>query len=95
MPTASPAVTVSLSARDSKFEPLVIQVAPGTPFAMDFTNTDSIPHNVTIQGTPTRLSGEIFSGPGDRLYVFPALTAGSYRFICDVHPEMFGELQVQ
>jgi plastocyanin len=93
-PTASPAVTVSLSARDSKFESLVLQVAPGTPFAIAFTNYDSIPHNVTIQGTPTRMSGEIFSGPGERTYVFPALTAGDYGFVCDVHPEMVGELQV-
>jgi plastocyanin len=88
-------MTVGLSARDSAFEPLAIRVAPGTPFAIDFTNYDSVPHNVTIQGTPTRLTGEIFTGPGERVYVFPALAAGDYRFICDVHPDMTGVLQVE
>ena len=37
-------------------------------------------------------TGETFNGPASRTYELPSLTAGSYRFQCDVHPDMKGTL---
>ena len=39
--------------------------------------------------------GEIFSGVATKVYDVPALDAGSYAFVCTVHPTMTGTLTVQ
>lgn len=69
-------------------------------FQIDFKNNEaSIQHNVAIhEGSATGtevFKGEIFVGPGERVYDVPALTAGAYTFICTVHPNMVGTLTVQ
>ena len=71
-----------------------------TPFQIVFTNNDAgIPHNVSIHvGSPTGqevFKGEIFSGTDSRTYAVPALPAGTYAFVCSVHPNMTGTLTVK
>ncbi len=68
-----------------------------TPFQIVFTNNDAgIPHNVAIhKGSPTGpevWKGEIFNGVETRTYDVPALPAGTYGFVCTVHPNMTGTL---
>jgi len=92
-PAGTPSTTVDLSARNSLFDQALLTVAAGSPYAIDFENYDALPHNVAIVGGPPGSSGEIFSGPGSRTYVFPALAAGSYTFHCDVHPDMTGTIE--
>lgn len=92
-PAGTPAVTVQLSAANSAFEETSLSVPAGVTFAIDFDNKDSAPHNVAIVGGPAGAKGEIFGGPGERVYVFPALSAGTYTFHCDVHPNMTGTIQ--
>jgi plastocyanin len=36
--------------------------------------------------------GEIFAGVATKNYDVPALKAGTYTFVCDVHPAMTGTL---
>ena len=36
--------------------------------------------------------GEIFNGPEVRDYSVPAIPAGTYQFVCTVHPNMTGTL---
>jgi plastocyanin len=73
----------------------------GKAFTIKFTNDDAgIPHNVSIrQGGPTGtelFKGDIFPGVETRIYnVTQPLQAGTYTFICDVHPTMTGTLTVQ
>jgi plastocyanin len=38
--------------------------------------------------------GAIFPGPAQQTYDVPALKAGSYGFVCTVHPNMTGTLTV-
>lgn len=92
-PAGTPAVTLPLSAQSSKFDQSYLAVPAGSPFGIQFENKDTVPHNVSILGGPAGMSGEVFSGPGGRTYVFAALPAGSYTFHCDVHPEMTGTVQ--
>ena len=71
----------------------------GKPFQIHFKNEDQgTPHNVAIHtGSPTGpevFKGEIFPGPGERTYDVPALQAGTYGFVCSVHPNMTGTLTV-
>lgn len=76
-------------------------VAPAkTPFTIDFTNDDAVPHNIAILGTDGQtplFSGEIITGPGQTAsYAVPALAPGTYRFHCVVHPTtMIGTLVVR
>ena len=39
--------------------------------------------------------GDIFNGPDKRTYSVPALPAGTYAFVCSVHPNMTGTLTVK
>lgn len=94
-PAGTPAVTVEISALNSVFDRSELQVIAGAPFAVRFENLDTVPHNVSVRGGPAPLIGEIFTGPAERTYYFTALPAGSYPFLCDVHPEMKGTLLSQ
>jgi plastocyanin len=57
-------------------------------------NDPGIPHNVEIKdanGTSV-FKGQIITGPATASYQIPALAAGTYTFVCDVHPNMTGTL---
>jgi plastocyanin len=38
--------------------------------------------------------GQIVTGPVEVDYPVPALAAGTYQFICSIHPNMIGTLTV-
>ena len=88
---------VAVSAVNVAFEQSALTVTAGTPFQINFDNKDNgVPHNVAIhEGSPTGpevFKGEIFSGPAQKTYDVPALTAGTYAFVCTVHANMTGTL---
>ncbi len=90
-------VTLKISAQGIAFDTDTLEVPANTPFKIEFANNDAgIPHNVAIhEGTPTGpavWTGEIFSGVETRTYDVPALPAGTYGFVCTVHPNMTGTL---
>ena len=107
-PTGPATPTPSMVAGDSytivamgvKYDLSALTVAAGKAFSIVFDNQDSgIPHNVAIhKDTATGaevFKGEIFPGVGTRTYAVPALTAGTYAFVCTVHPNMVGTLTVK
>lgn len=92
-PSAPPGGAV-IVAQDLKFDRQTLSVPANQPAPLLFENRDSAPHNVAVfaaDGTKA-FTGETFGGPGSRTYQLPSLTAGSYRFQCDVHPDMKGTL---
>jgi plastocyanin len=96
-PTDTPYVSAS-TAMD--FEQDEIAVFADQPFTMTFENKQAgVPHNVAIWDSPALnteyFQGEIFDGPDTRVYEVPPLAAGTYWFICTVHPNMTGTLYVQ
>jgi cytochrome c oxidase subunit II len=89
-----------IAAEQVAFDKTELSAPADTPFKIEFDNRDpSIPHNVAIhEGSPTGpevFRGEVFPGPAKKTYDVPALPAGSYGFICSVHPNMAGTLTVQ
>ena len=90
-------VTLKITASGIAFDTDTLEVPAGVPFKIEFANNDAgIPHNVAIhEGSPTGpavWTGEIFNGVETRTYDVPALPAGTYGFVCTVHPNMTGTL---
>ncbi|CAN5695347.1 hypothetical protein BH23CHL7_BH23CHL7_19650 [soil metagenome] len=93
-PIEAASVTVHVSADRMAFDQSHLAVPADVPFAIDFENQEAVPHNVAIRGGSVSITTEIFSGPDARTYVFEALPAGTYTFLCELHPEMRGVLEV-
>jgi plastocyanin/mono/diheme cytochrome c family protein len=103
--TSSPApsdaggtVTLNLAAQNVAYDQSTLTAPAGVTFYILFTNNDAgTPHNVAINDASggQQFKGEIFSGVGTRNYQVPALTAGTYTFVCSVHANMTGVLTVQ
>jgi len=90
-------VTLTITAAGIAFDTDTLEVPANTPFRIVFTNNDAgIPHNVAIhKDSPTGplvWAGDIFNGVETRTYEVPALPAGTYGFVCTVHPNMTGTL---
>lgn len=85
---------VTVAAKDIKFTTGTLSAPADEAFTLRFDNQEAVPHNVSLSDSSGAkvFTGEVFSGPGSRDYAVPALAAGSYTFICDVHPEMRGTL---
>jgi plastocyanin len=104
-PSGSPAPStganvVAISAFSVKFEQSTVTAPADTPFQIQFENKDpGTPHNVAIHnGGPTGpelFKGEVFNGVATKVYDVPALAAGTYAFVCTVHPSMIGTLNAQ
>ena len=56
-----------------------------------------MPHNIEIKDAAGAevFKGDIIDGGKEINYAVPALAAGSYPFVCTVHPNMTGTLTVQ
>ncbi len=97
-PSEAPAATViRISAQNIAFDLSQIEVPADQPFQIEFANNDpGIPHNVAIhEGSPTGIPvfvGEIVTCVTTITYDVPALPAGTYGFVCTVHPNMTGTL---
>jgi Flp pilus assembly protein TadB len=67
-------------------------------FKLAFDNQDAgVPHNVALKDASGAevFMGDIFNGIETRVYDVPALPAGSYTFVCSVHPNMTGTATLQ
>jgi len=90
--------TLHLAAQNIEFDTNQLEAAAGQAFTLDFSNNDpGIPHNVEIKDATgaSMFKGEIVTGPAKASYQIPALAAGAYMFVCDVHPNMTGTLTVK
>jgi plastocyanin len=94
--TCSPNGTkLSITSFDSKFDKKCLAAPTNQAFTIDFTNLDrGIPHNVAIYqdqtASKTFFKGELIDGPGKTTYSVQGLSAGTFFFRCDPHPDMNG-----
>ena len=84
------------------FDKTELSVAAGTAFVIQFNNTDDgQSHDVDIRSdpatTPPLQDQAPITGPAEASYQYTALDAGTYTFICSVHPipAMTGTLTVE
>jgi|SRR5688572_6905170 plastocyanin len=94
--TAAPAGSVDpnaivVTAKDLTFSPTEVSAPADTPFEIVLDNQESAPHNIKISDST---GAEVFKGEivtnQKVTYQVPALAAGAYPFICEVHPDMKG-----
>lgn len=77
-----------------KFEPVSMPAPAGEDFVIFFDNREAYPHNVRVldgSGTTLVASG-VFTGPTTQLIQMPAVEPGTYKLLCDVHPDMSGSM---
>jgi plastocyanin len=87
-----------IHAKNVAFLETSITAPAGRPFTLAFVNEDpGTPHNVELKdaGGASVYKGEIFPGVDTKVYDVPALDAGSYTFVCSVHPNMTGSATLQ
>ena len=91
---------IVISALAFKYDPVTATAPAGVSFQVQFQNKDAgVPHNITLHlgdvNGAELFKGPIFNGVETRVYDVPPLDAGSYAFVCTVHPTMIGTLTVK
>lgn len=105
-PSGQPSTTVvkvaaPVGSAVTGFEPAELTGPVHTPFTIEFDNQDNTaPHNFVLNdpnGQPVNIGDTaFFTGPEVRTYEAPALAAGAYPFVCQVHPTtMTGTLTLE
>ena len=100
LPPSGPAADVTITAKGVAFLESSVTARADKPFTIAFINDDQgTPHNIALhEGSPTgkeAFKGEIFPGVATRIYDVPPLPAGTYAFVCTVHPSMTGTATLQ
>jgi plastocyanin len=97
VPAGSPSGdSVAITAKDITFVETAVTVKAGSPFSIAFDNQDGAPHNIKISDASGAkvFAGDIVSSQ-KVTYSVQALAAGTYTFICEVHPNMTGTITAQ
>ena len=91
---AEPSAPTGASAGDATI--VDVSVKAGAPLAVVFVNQEGAPHNIKISDAAGKevFKGDIVSN-ATVTYQVPALAAGLYTFICEVHPDMKGTIAAQ
>jgi plastocyanin len=94
---ALPDADVTLTAMNIQYVETTLTAPADTAFTIAFDNQDTVPHDVVIKdaGGGTVFAGEIVTGPTVVVYDVPAIPAGSYTYVCSIHPNMTGTLTVE
>ncbi len=96
--TSQVTADVHIVAKDIAYQTKDVTAPAGKPFTIAFDNEDQgTPHNVDIKDPSGQdaFKGEIFPGVKTHVYDVPALSPGTYTFVCSVHPNMTGTLTVK
>ena len=85
---AAGSATVAIA--DLAYSPADVEVAAGD--TVTWTNDDDAPHTVTFDDDALTDSGELSKGD---TYEVTFDTAGSYSYVCAIHPDMKATVTVQ
>jgi plastocyanin len=81
-----------VSMKDIKFVPMNVTIKQGQ--TVEWTNNDSVTHNVTKESGPGPEFKSANLNGGDT-YKFTFKTAGKFDYVCTIHPNQTGSVTVQ
>lgn len=88
---------VTITADDLAFDASTIVAPAGEAFTITLVNNDTAPHNISVyasEGGERIVLGDIIN-QGETVEIeVPALSAGTYYWVCDLHLNMHGSLVV-
>lgn len=90
---------LQVAARNTAFSLTELKMTTGRAYAIVFRNHDAVYHNVAIYEDESTRSIPVYNGPGapggrNAVYKVDAPAPGTYRFQCDFHANMKGDLVV-
>jgi plastocyanin len=101
-PEATPGTAFDLTAKDIAYDQKAFTVPADTAFKITFTNADApgVTHDVDIRAadkTTVVQNQDVTNGGSETTYEYKGLPAGTYVFICSIHPipNMTGTLTVK
>jgi plastocyanin len=85
---------VTLVAKSIKWDTECLEAPAGEPLTIVVDNQDrAVSHNLHVKDAPDEAKTELEAGPvTQRLDV--TLDAGAYEYVCDIHPNMVGTLNM-
>jgi plastocyanin len=92
---------LTVVAKDVTFDTTALSVAADKAFTIDFKNEDpsGVQHNIQIRSADGNVLKDppVIDGGKEQVYSYDALPAGTYTFICKIHPipQMTGTLTVK
>jgi plastocyanin len=87
--------TVTIVAKDLAWDTACIQAPEGVPFTVEVDNQDTgVQHDFHLKGVPGDPQTDLAAGPTEQHLALKAIHAGTYEYVCDIHPNMTGHLQV-
>ncbi len=88
----APEAAVVVIVKDMKFTPAHVQVKSGETVTWKFED-GGIPHQITgVRDNALGLNSVILKEGGEYSYTFTA--PGTYNYICSIHPDMTGTVEV-
>jgi plastocyanin/mono/diheme cytochrome c family protein len=98
--SAAAGTTLELTAQGIAWDTKELSATAGQAFKLHFVNKDAgVPHDVEIRAADgsAKFTGQQLSDAGETTYDVPALAAGTYTYICTIHPipAMTGTLTVK
>ncbi len=80
---------------DLKFVPDTATAPANTPVTLTLKNESTQPHNLSFeQGITAKTAPSVAAGQSETIS-FTTPGAGTYKFVCSIHPGMVGTLTVQ
>ena len=82
------------NAAELKFVPDMVEAPANTPVTLTFNNTSTQPHNLVFQEGITAKTNDLVAAGASETINFTTPAAGTYPFVCTIHPTMVGTLTV-
>jgi plastocyanin len=88
--------TVTIVAKDLAWDVPCLQAPEGNPLTITVDNRDAgVNHNLHVTGLPDAPKTDLEAGPVTQALALPGgLAAGEYAYVCDIHPNMTGTLEL-
>ncbi|GAC1550865.1 MAG: hypothetical protein NVS2B7_26970 [Herpetosiphon sp.] len=78
-----------------KFVPAQLEAPANKPVSITFANKAQLPHNMTFSAPIDAKTAQQVAGGASATLEFTTPAAGSYKYVCTLHPGMEGTLVVK